>query len=485
MKCTNKSIGKNYIYNLAYQILIIVIPLITMPYVSRRLGADGIGKYSYTYSLVTYFMLLAVLGTSTYGQREIAFHRDDDEKRINIFVEILAFRGISTLVALVGYIVFICIIKENKLIMAIEAIYIIDVFFDVSWFFQGLEEFGKIIKRNLVARILSCIFILSFVKDADDLPLYVIGLSMFTLLGNLSVWVYLPQYIERIKIREINPFRHIKQILELFLPTIAVQVYLVFDKTMLGMFTEANYENGYYEQAEKIVKITLTIVTSMGTVMVPRVAYVFEKGSLEQVKEYIYRSYRFVWFLGLPLFTGIILLADRIVPLFLGAEFGKCIGLIYVFSFLILLIGISNVTGTQYLMPVKKQKMFTISVTVGAVTNLIFNLLLIPRYYSTGAAIASVIAEGMVTLTQLVYVIRGEEKFSIRRIFVPAGKYLAASLTMFLCLGYIKGLLGTGIGAVIILCLSGMCIYFVLMILCKDEFVMRITVALKKRVKAL
>ena len=296
-----KSLKKNYVYNTFYQILNIITPLITAPYLSRTLGADGVGTVSFVESVVSYFTLFAALGIPSYGQREISYVQDDVHKRSVAFWNAKILEFCTSGVALLIYISFSFLKQEETVIYLVLSLNIVAVFFDVTWFFQGLEEFGKIVARNTVIRIINIIFIFAFVRDKKDIILYVLGLGGFTLLGNLSLWSYLLKYIERISPTTLRPFRDVKTVVSLFLPTIAVQIYTVLDKTMIGVITGSSFENGYYEQAVKISRMLLSIVTAMGPVVVPRVGYLFEKKNISEIRQCIYRSYRFAWFLGIPI----------------------------------------------------------------------------------------------------------------------------------------------------------------------------------------
>lgn len=472
-----KSIGKNYIYNVIYQLLIIVIPLVTVPYVSRVLGVEGIGEYSYTYSIASYFVLFSVLGTSTYGQREIAFVRDNKKELSIKFYEILILRVCSTIICLCVYTICTIFLFDNKNIMFVQALNIVATMVDISWFFQGLEEFKKIVSINAFFKIINLIYIFIFIKQESDVLLYVAGMGVFTVLGNIVAWWSVKKYLLWIDFLKLQPLKNIKAVMELFVPTIAMQIYLVLDKTMIGIFAQNTIENGYYEQAEKIVKVSMTIVTSMGTVMIPRVSYLFKNSDLADVKENIYRSYRFAWFLGMPIFMGIIVLADMIVPWYLGDGYEKCTLLIRVFSLLILAVGINNVTGMQYLIPVGKQNIFTVTVSLGAVVNLILNFFLIPRLYSIGAALSSVIAESVIAILQIIYVVCGKEKFQLGKILYPAFKYVCVSLIMVLVLYLIKGFFYYNFICTFLMIIVGATLYFLLLFVLKDEF---ITIILKK-----
>ena len=270
-----KSITKNYIYNLSYQILIIFLPLITTPYVSRVLGAENVGIYGYTLSIVTYFVLFGALGISMYAQREIAYVQSDIKERSKIFFEIIIFRFITMFVSIFLYYIFFVNGNNYQNYYFILIMELVSTCFDISWFFQGLEEFKKTVIRNIIVKLISFICILVFVKTKNDLSIYILIYVLSNFIGNMSLWMYLPKYIEKIKINELNIFKHLKPTLWLFIPQIAMQIYTVLDKTMIGTIIEDKSEVGYYEQAQKIVKLCLTLVTSLGIVMVPRIANTF------------------------------------------------------------------------------------------------------------------------------------------------------------------------------------------------------------------
>lgn len=424
-----KSISKNYIYNLSYQLLTLVTPFITTPYISRVMGPDGVGTYSYTTSIVAYFILLASLGIANYAQREIAYHQDDVHAQSRIFYEVMGIRTITVSISLLSYYLIIshCDV-EDKVIYWVQAINIIVVLFDISWFFQGLEEFGKIVLRNFVVRILNIAGIFLLIHDASDLLLYIGMMAVMNLLGAVSIWLYLPKYLVRVARAEINPFRNFLVIIQLFLPQIAIQVYTVFDKTMIGVLTGSAFENGYYEQAEKIVKIGLMLVTSLGPVMLPRIASAYAHNDMEAIHHYIMRSYRFVWMIGLPMMFVTIGLIDTAVPWFFGPGYEKVGLLVKIFSGLLLAIGISNVTGVQYLISVNKQNTLTLTVLLGAIINFCLNMILIPSMESTGAAIASVAAETAIALVQFYFV---RTYFSLSKVLQLSKCYLLCSLLMF------------------------------------------------------
>jgi O-antigen/teichoic acid export membrane protein len=431
----SKSISRNYLYNVSYQVLTLLTPFITTPYLSRILGPDGIGVYSYTTSIVSYFILFSTLGLSNYGQREIAYHRDDKHIQSRTFFELNILRFFLVFINLIAYYFVISFSAKDQVIYWIQALNIIAVLFDVSWFFQGLEEFGKIVFRNFVIRLLSITFIFLLIKTPEDLNKYIALLGTMNVLSGVSIWFYLPKYLIRVPLKELNPFRNFKVIIELFLPQIAIQIYTVLDKTMIGLITSSPSENGYYEQAEKVVKLSLTIVTSLGTVVLPRVAYSFAKKQYEEIKKLMMKSYQFVWFLTIPMCLGLIGISSHFVPWFFGPAYTKVILLIQILSSLTIIIALSNVTGIQYLLPTNQQNLLTASVVCGSIVNFSLNLLLIRLYGSIGAAIASVVAETVVTVVQFYFVRHIFHPIDVLKLSV---KYWMAGILM-LCLIYFAG----------------------------------------------
>lgn len=466
-----KSIKKNFIYNIIYQLFLLVAPLVVTPYVSRVLGAESVGLYSYANSISSYFLLVAVLGTVTFGQRAVSYVQDDIEARSRVFWEVFILRLLTSIITLALYIGFTFLfVEEGQFVLyLILALNILNVIFDITWFMQGMEEFGKISVRSIIFRILSIVSVFLFVKDSNDLWLYVLFMTAYTVLGNITLWLYLPKNI--CKVKGIRPFRNFKTVLQLFIPSIAIQLYTVLDKSMIGWFADGYAENGYYEQSEKIIKMATTAVTALGTVMIPRISKIYADGDFEKLKYYMYKSYQFIWLLAIPIMLGLVIISDIFVPVFFGAGYDKCKILIPVFSILSIMIGFSNVTGNQYLIPVGKQNIMTMTVFIGAAANVVFNLILIPHFYSVGAAIASVIAETCVTVSGFIYLKR-KKMIELKPILTCSWRYWIAGGIMFAVLYPIQYLLPDTVWSLAVLIVGGIALYFLALILLKDSFVM-------------
>lgn len=460
-----KSIKRNFFYNAIYQILLLIIPLITTPYLSRVLGADGIGTISYAESMLNYFVLFANLGITTYGQREISYVQNKRKQRSIIFWNTKCLQFVTSAIAFVAFVAFSWQQKNRSLYFALS-LQIVAIFFDITWLFQGMEEFGKIVLRNTIVKILNIIFVFTFVKSQNDLVLYAIGLTGFVLLGNFSLWGYLSNYIDKIDIKELHPFREINVVISLFLPTIAIQVYTVLDKTMIGVITHNSYENGYYEQAFKISRVALALVTSLGSVMMPRIAFYLDK-DFEYVRSTLYKAYRFVWMLSIPLTLGIVGVAPNLVPWFFGEGYEPVVQLLRILSMLIIAIGVSNITGIQYLIPSKRQHLLTVSVCIGAAVNFCMNMILIPYIQAIGAAIASVCAESIIAVVQLIMV---RKELSIRKIVLSGKNYLLAGLIMLSLLLLESRFLTPSIMHTAIMTVSGAVLYCAILLLFRDDF---------------
>ncbi len=462
-----KSIVKNYLYNLSYQILIIILPLVTASYLARVLGATGNGIYIYTYTIVNYFILFGSLGISMYGQREIAYCQNDAFKRKKIFIELVSFRFIAIFIASIIYYFFFMRQGEYAVYYRILFFELIAAGFDISWFFQGMEEFKKTVIRNILVRVASVSLIFILVKQQSDLNKYLAIYAFADLIGNISLWFYLPKYFKGIKVKNISLTQQIPAIALLFIPQIANKVYNMLDTTMLGKIIVNKAETGYYEQSQKIIRVLLTLVTSLGTVMVPRMASMFANGEKEKINEYLKKSFNFTYLLSFPIMLGLIAISKDFVPWFFGPGYEKVIILMNIITPIILFMGIANIIGTQYLLPTKRQKEFTISVLVGIGVNFILNYIMIKLWASIGACIATVISQLAVDIVQWYYV---RNEINLKELLRLSYIYLFSALMMFACCMFVR-LFIHGMTSVVIQMAVGVIVYFGVLILFKDEFV--------------
>lgn len=472
-----KSVKKNYIFNVIYQVILIILPIITVPYISRTLGSYGNGVYGYTISVVSYFILLGSAGISLYGQREIAYYQNDRKNKSKIFWELFIIKCVITLISCLLFGFIFCINRFYSLYYRILLLEFLSNILDISWLYQGEEKFKTIVIKNGLVKLMSIICIFLFVRSENDTWIYLLIYVLSNLFGNLSLWVSLKDDID-FKFKGLNFKRHLKPILLLFIPQIAVQIYTILDKTMIGFITHDMNEVGFYDQAQKVVKLLLTVITSMGTVMLPRIASCFSENKKDTINTYMQKTFKFVFLTAFPMIAGIILVSNRFVPLFFGEGYDKVKILMPILSLIILSIGLSNVIGVQFLLPTKRQKEYTLSIVAGALTNLILNIILIYYYQSIGACIATVLAELAVTCTQFYFV---RKDFNIKDILKCSYKYLLYSIIMFACV-YPLNYLNLNDKITIVLQIGvGMLIYGICLLATKDEHIEMVKKLLKRK----
>lgn len=398
-----KKIAYNFIYNTAYQILTILIPLVTTPYLSRVLQAEGIGKYSYAYSVANYFVLFSMMGVNNYGNRSVAKVRDDKTIMSHTFWSIYILQLFTSIVFSVIYMIYAVLFSNSKMAV-IMILFVISAGFDINWLFWGLEEFKITVTRNVIVKLGTTVCLFLFVKNSSDVYLYGVIMVMGILMSQAVLWPFVTKRIDAQEIHNIciaDIMRHIMPNLKLFISIIAVSIYKIMDKIMLGNMV-GEIEVGYYESADKVITIPICIVTSLGTVMLPRMANLMAKGDdNEGLNNIILKSILFATFLTAPISIGIMSIAKEFVPLFYGKEFEPCVRLFYILLPSCIFVAIANVIRTQYLIPGGFDKIYILSCIAGAVINLAINSLLIPRFASAGAAFGTLTAELCVLLYQL------------------------------------------------------------------------------------
>ena len=460
------SITSNYIYNLIYQLIIITIPLLTTPYLTRTLGAKNLGIYSYTYSIATIIYLITALGINTYGQREIAYVQDNKEKYSKIFFELIIIKIFSTIISIILLLILILFETKYQLYYQIFSIYIIANFFDISWLYQGLEKFKTIINRNIIIKFLYLISIFYFIKNNSNLPIYIFLFSTMTLLTNLSLWINLKKIISLPKKIEIK--KHIKPVCILFIPQVATLINSILDKIMLGIINENIKTVSFYEQSSFIVKTLLIVITLTNTIMISKISYAFKQNDNKKITNYINNTINFIWIIATPLTFGVCAVIKNFVPWFYGTEYLSVINLVYIMSPIIIIISFNNLIGIQYFISTKNQNKYILAVTIGSIVNFILNLILIKQFESIGATIASVTAELVVLLIELYYF---KQKISNIKILKNSLKYIILSTIMFI-ISYSSGyVFGSTIYGTIFQILVGICTYSILLIISKDKLI--------------
>ncbi len=438
---------------------------------SRVLGADGIGIYSYTSSIMTYFTMFACLGTLSYGAREISQHRDDKYAASKLFYEIELMTIVTSLIAMAIWTFIIIFSTDYRYYFLALLPLLLGTMFDISWYFTGYERIKSIVIRNTACKIAGIVLLFLLVKEKSDLTLYILLNSLITMVGSLSMWSYLPKMLVKVNFKTLNIQRHLRETLVYFIPTIATSIYTALDKTLIGLITHDNYANGYYEQATKVIKIVKTAVfVSLNSVMGARIAYLFAQEKFEEIHRRIARSINFILLLGYGAAFGILGIAGNFVPAFFGKGYEPVIGLLCLMTPLIIIVGVSNCLGSLYYTPSGQRAKSAKFIVVGAIVNLCLNLCLIPLWGATGAIIASIIAELTIVILYLKYCERYVtvgllSKLSWKRVLSGAVMYLAVIQLSF-------STAENRIVTLVLQFIAGASIYFLLLLLLRDSMIL-------------
>ena len=442
---------KNYLYNLSYQILAIILPLITIPYVTRVFTSEDLGNYVFYNSIVNYFSLFAMLGVGIYGTKQIAAASDVNRTFWNIY----AIQLITSLLTFTTYVlVVISIPNMGGIIPIILGLVLFSKMIDISWLFTGKEDFKKITLRNIIVRIVGVISIFTLIKSSDDLYLYVFLIVTFDFLGQFVMWMPAKKFIKRPSFNKKAIKKNLHPIVLLFLPQVAISLYVVLDKTLLGIL--GSYSDvGIYEQGQRLTSILITVVSSLGAVMLPRVANLLSEKKEKEAQNMVRFSFILYNLIIFPMMFGLIAVNDVFVKLFLGKNFQDVKYVLYIVVINIMFVGWTNILGYQVLVVRNKNKEFMLSTTIPAVISVAVNIAVIPFFGYIGASITSVVVEILVFAIQWYYsrnIINKNLLFN-----KDLAKIICSSLVMFGAVMLCKMTLGLDgiIGLIIYLAVGG------------------------------
>lgn len=452
------NVKKNLLLNTLYQLLNIIVPLVTSPYLSRVIGAEGIGIYAYYNSISYYFILFIMLGLNNYGNRTIARVRDNKKNLSTAFCSIYSLQISMGIVGIFVYSIFILFfVGEDKLIACLNIIYVLSAVFDINWFFSGLERFKIIVIRNCVIKLLSLVAILVFVKRKTDLFIYVLIIVVSALVSQLAVWPFLRHEICWTKPTWNEVKKHIKPNLILFIPVVAVSLYKIMDKIMIGVFS-TKIQVGFYENSEKIINIPQALINSLGTVMLPRVTHLLANGEVDRSKEYIRDSMQYAMGTSVGAAFGLMGIAPNFAGWFFGSGFDACAILIAGLAPTIIFNAWANVLRTQYLIPMNKDRSYITSVSAGAIVNLFINILLIGKMGAFGAVLGTFVAEFAVMFIQTLYVYK---EIEVKKYIKDNIVFIVAGLLMYTIVKSIGTLELNGLPKLILQILIGSLVYLI------------------------
>ena len=424
------SLKMNLIYQMCYKILVLITPFITSPYISRVLGAEALGLYSFTLSIVNYFLMFVYLGIDNYGCRVIAETRgkNDDEKLKQVFWEVYLLQLITGSIALAEYGIYCTFfVVENIELFIIQGIAIIAATIDINWYFAGTEQFKLTVTRNFIIKLVTVGSIFVFVKNQKDLPLYALIMVLGTFGSQVVMWLFLKKEITLKKVSLKGIFSHLKPNILLFIPVIGVSIYHTMDNTMLGLLSD--YTNvGYYYNADKIISMPLGMITGLSAVFLPRMANLVSSKGLSAGQNLLKKSFELNFALACSMAFGIVAVAKDFVPWFFGTEFIPCTSLIAIFAPVLIIKTLSDFLQTQLLIPTNNEKIYTVATFCGAGINLVLNLVFIPKFGAWGATIGTLGAEIAVLLIEGILSIK---LFNIFTQVLNNLIYIIAALVMY------------------------------------------------------
>ncbi|NTP68284.1 oligosaccharide flippase family protein [Enterococcus faecium] len=406
-----KKTVKDIFYNAIYQVFLIVLPLLTIPILSRRIGSTGLGIYGYVFSISQFLMTVIAVGMNPFRIRNIAKSRKD-KKALSLqfwniyFIQFLI--GLSVSFLYIAYIYFFDVKYKN--LFLIQLIFIVGLTLDISWFFQGIEEFSKVVIRNTVIKLSSVLLIIIFVSTKDDLWIYVFITSITNFLGSLVFWLSIHGKVGK-PIFNSNVFKQLwKPAFIILTPQLFMQVYTTLDKTIVGYFVDPT-ELSYYDQSQKIARIILAVLTSITIVMLPKISKAQAEGKSENILVYTKKSFDYTIIIALILFSVVFINTKEFVPWFFGENF-KPMTINMLISCLIIVVSpIGGVFANQFAIAIEKDKEYAYPMIIGAIVSIIGNVAFVPTYGAVAATIVLVVVELLVFFFR-VFFVRKEIKIS-------------------------------------------------------------------------
>ena len=396
---------KNIFYNTLLSLSQILFPLVTFPYVSRVLGPDGVGQVSFVDSFTQYFILFSALGIPLYGVRELSKLRNKRQESSKLFTELLLLHLITTFLFLIIYLVVIYSLSYKGIninLFFIGCGILLSNVFIVEWYYQSQEKFGFITKRTIVLRFVFILLLLFIVNEKTDfVKYYLLFLILNVLNAGVNFYFVLKSEI-KFDFFNLNLKKHIKPLFLLVSCSVIGSVYVLLDNVILGILSTTE-SVGFYSSAVKITKIPISLISSLGIVLIPKLSESFSNNDLKSIKYYIDSSVQFVLTFGVPLCIGIALTANWTVLIISGNQFEPSIELVRYLSPIIILIALNGVFFFQLFTPGNKEGSMIIILAISAFISVVLNLILIPRMQHLGAAITTTITEFSVFLISMYF----------------------------------------------------------------------------------
>ena len=458
---SNKRIVKNYLYNIGYETLILILPVITAPYIARVLGADGIGSSDYSGSFALIFSAVGMFGIEKCGSKHIAYDRDDKKKMSKTFWNIWFLQVISSLLATIAYIIFLTFQGSSlRTLFILQLPMLLSTVINISWFYIGIENFKKIVIRNTLIRIISVIAIFTFVKTYNDLNIYILINSLSSLLGVITFWMSISKYINMFKFSNIKIRPYIRETFIYFIPQICIQLYTVGDKIIIGTLTSV-INVGYYSQSLRIPKMSLAFITSLSTVLMPKIANLYRKSDMENIEKYLKKSLQITIFIGVFGASSMAAVSSMFVPIFFGEKFSVIIPYMMITSLIAIIIPIGLVFTNQFIIPTSKNREYVIPIVLATIVSIISNVILIPIIGITGAIISVILTELTCTSLKIILV---RKYLNLKELFKETYIYLLFGSINFIVVYLSSSIIKINIINLLLMCVLCFLVYGVLII---------------------
>lgn len=459
MADSKTTVTRNAFYQTVYNVLATLTPIITTPILTREVGSENIGIFSFTLTVAQYFMVFAMLGVVNYGTRAIAECNGDKKKISKTFWSIYLLQFGVSLTCNILYFLYLAIFPfKNHSIALIQSLWILATLFDINWLFFGIEEFKTTVTRNIIIKLASVIGIVLLVrKENNALFWYTLIMAGSSFLSTIVLMPLLKSRVTFIKptIEEIKI--HLRPVLILFIPLLATLLFSTMDKIMLGGFDEYA-ELGYYYNADKVINIPLSIINGISAVLFPRISSILSQKDKDSGLKFINHSFEIVMWIAIAMALGIGGISREFIPLFFGPGYDACIPLIYIMVPLLVLNAINIFYRMQYLVPFHKDKRYATALFIGTAVNIVLNAILIPQYKANGAAFATLFSEGVVTLVQ----ISDHQGLELEQWFKTTIVYTCFGLIMFGVIRLCSNLVSNAVLVVLLEILIGASTYILL-----------------------
>lgn len=471
---------KNYSYNLAYQFFSMFVPLITAPYLLRTLGANGTGIYGYVNSVTAIVTTISMLGIYSFGSRQIAYVRDDEEKLQKAFNSVFTARIVLSLFGIAIYILVTAIIGRYIVYFVVYFPYVLGFFVDCTWVYVGLEDMRVAVIKNFAVKLLSVIGIFIFIHTEKDTWKYLLILGGSTLISNLFAYTQLGKYIKKPKLDNKDVWNNIMSSAYLFLPNLAYTIYLQCDKIMIENITGQTSQVSFYDYSEKIVTIPLAIITVLNTVFMPRIANEYVNDNHGEIERLINQTLKISMFLSIPMAFGIMLLSRKLIPWYLGEKYIDVANSIIIISPIIITNSFSSVFGSQYFTATNQISILLKSQVSAVMINIICNIILIPHFQIYGAGIATVTSSLLCSIIQYHYI---KYQLKLKGLFITLIKYTCVSISMGFVINFFTLALDATPMTNLVQIVIGVIVYFGICYIMKDDQAVFVADRLRKLIR--